>query len=65
MLWERHRLALALLAPVLLYWQLETPINDVTALAGDPSVNASYYAPLRAELERLAGGRPARSSRSR
>jgi hypothetical protein len=55
-LWDRRRLTLLLLAPVLLYWQLETPINDVVALAGDPSVNASYYAPLRAELQRLAGG---------
>jgi hypothetical protein len=54
-LWERRRLALALLAPVLLYWQLETPINDVAELAGDPSVNASYYAPLVAELQRLSG----------
>jgi len=59
-LWERRRLALALLAPALLYWQLETPINDVVALAGDPSVNASYYAPLRAELQRLAREAPLR-----
>ncbi len=59
-LWGRHRLALALLAPVLLYWQLETPLNDYAALAGDPSVNASYYAPLLAELNRLAGGMPLR-----
>jgi hypothetical protein len=49
-LWERHRLALLILAPVLLYWQLETPINDVSELVGDPSVNASYYAPLLGEL---------------
>jgi hypothetical protein len=55
-LWDRRRLALLLLAPVLLYWQLETPINDVAELVGDPSVNASYYAPLSAELQRLAGG---------
>jgi hypothetical protein len=59
-LWKRHRLALALLAPVLLYWQLETPLNDYAALAGDPSVNASYYAPLVAELDRLADGAPLR-----
>ena len=59
-LWERHRLALALLAPVLLYWQLETPLNDFAALAGDPSVNASYYAPLLAELNGLADGAPLR-----
>jgi hypothetical protein len=59
-LWERRRLALALLAPALLYWQLETPINDFAALANNPSVNASYYAPLSTELLRLAGGRPLR-----
>jgi hypothetical protein len=56
-LWDRHRLILCLLVPVLLYWQIETPINDETALAGDPSVHASYYAPLRAELRTLTGGR--------
>jgi hypothetical protein len=56
-LWDRHRLILCLLAPVLMYWQLETPINDEAALAGDPSVHASYYAPLRAELRSLTHGR--------
>jgi hypothetical protein len=54
----RHPLVLLTLAPVLLYWQLETPINDVRALAGDPSVNAAYYAPLRAELHILDRTRP-------
>ena len=48
------------LAPVLLYWQLETPINDVSELAGDPSVNASYYAPLLGELQHRAHGAPLR-----
>jgi hypothetical protein len=56
-LWERHRLILCLLVPLLLYWQIETPINDEAELAGDPSVHASYYAPLRAELRTLTGGR--------
>ncbi len=55
--WDRHRLILCLLVPVLLYWQIETPINDETALAGDPSVHVSYYAPLRAELRGLTRGR--------
>ena len=59
-LWERHRLALLVLAPVLLYWQLETPINDVSELVGDPSVNASYYAPLLGELQHRAHGAPLR-----
>ncbi|HEY2283460.1 MAG TPA: hypothetical protein VGH60_07925 [Solirubrobacteraceae bacterium] len=56
-LWDRHRLILCLLVPVLLYWQIETPINDQLELAGDPSVHASYYAPLRAELRTLTDGR--------
>jgi hypothetical protein len=55
--WDRHRLILCLLAPLLLYWQIETPINDEIALAGDPSVHAAYYAPLRAELRSLTHGR--------
>jgi hypothetical protein len=56
--WDRHRLILCLLAPALLYWQLETPINDERAIAGDPSVHAAYYAPLRAELRKLNGTHP-------
>ncbi len=60
-LWEHHRLALLALAPVLLYWQLETPINDVSELVGDPSVNASYYAPLLGELQHRAHGAPLRA----
>ncbi len=58
-LWGNHRRILLVLAPVLLYWQLETPINDVSSLVGDPSVHAAYYAPLRAELRSLDGN-PAR-----
>jgi hypothetical protein len=58
-LWERRRAALALLAPALLYWQLVTPIRDLASIAGDPSVRASYYAPLLAELHTLDGGRSA------
>jgi hypothetical protein len=56
-LWDRHRLILLLLAPLLLYWQIETPINDEIKIAGDPSVHAAYYAPLRAELLSLTHGR--------
>ncbi|MGH2855307.1 MAG: hypothetical protein ACRDLF_14070, partial [Solirubrobacteraceae bacterium] len=59
-LWERRRLVLLALAPALVYWQLETPLNDVSALTGDPSVSASYYAPLLGELERRAQGAPLR-----
>jgi hypothetical protein len=55
-LWQRHRPLLFALAPALLYWQLATPIRDYAAIADDPSVTASYYAPLRAELRRLDPG---------
>jgi hypothetical protein len=54
-LWGQHRRILLALAPVLLYWQLETPVNDVSSLVGDPSVQAAYYAPLRTELRLLDG----------
>jgi hypothetical protein len=57
-LWERRRVALLALAPLVLYWQFVTPIHDVGALAGDPSVSASYYAPVLAELKRVRHGEP-------
>jgi hypothetical protein len=57
-MWERRRLALFLLSPLLLYWQLIAPIHDARAIAGDPSVNASYYAPLLSELRLLRHGTP-------
>ncbi|MHB1808952.1 MAG: hypothetical protein ACYCU0_06615 [Solirubrobacteraceae bacterium] len=56
---DGRRLLLAL-APLLLYWQLATSIDDQVALAGDPTVNASFYAPLRAELRRLSRDGPIR-----
>jgi hypothetical protein len=52
-LWDRRRGVLCLLAPVLLYWQLNTPIGDLSLIAGQPSANASYYAPLLSELRHL------------
>ncbi|HTB49546.1 MAG TPA: hypothetical protein VK701_01080 [Solirubrobacteraceae bacterium] len=57
-LWEHRRVALLALAPMLVYWQLVTPIDDVAASAGNPSASASYYAPLLSELEQLRRGRP-------
>jgi hypothetical protein len=58
-LWDTRRTTLLLLAPVLLYWQLVTPIRDYTSIAGDPSTQASYYAPVLAELHKLSHGKPA------
>ena len=57
-LWGKHRTVLLALAPVLLYWQLATPIHDYSSISGDRSVKASYYAPVLAELQRLSGGKP-------
>jgi hypothetical protein len=57
-LWDGRRTLLLGLAPVLLYWQLVTPIRDYRSIASDPSVHASYYAPLLTELRRLGAGEP-------
>ena len=54
---------LAALAPLLVYWQVRAPVADTVAVAGNPSVKASYYAPVLAELRRLHvgyGATPAR-----
>jgi hypothetical protein len=42
-LWPHRRRRLLALAPFLLYWQLQTPIDDWVRSSGDPSVKASYY----------------------
>jgi hypothetical protein len=58
-----RRWTLIALAPFLLYWQANAPLADFTAAASDPSVDASYYAPLLGELRALGvgyGARPAR-----
>jgi hypothetical protein len=57
-LWDTRRTTLLLLAPLLLYWQLATPIRDYSSIAGDPSVKASYYAPVLTELQKLTHGKP-------
>lgn len=59
-LWPGHRRRLLLLAPILLYWQLSTPIDDWWQARKDPSVHAAYHAPLKAELQRRTGGAPTR-----
>ena len=59
----RGRLLLVALAPLMLYWQIKAPLSDYRAVRGNPSVKASFYAPLLAELRRLDvgyGARPAR-----
>jgi hypothetical protein len=58
-----RRRALVALAPFLFYWQANAPVADYASTVGNPSVNASYYAPLIGELHALGvgyGARPAR-----
>jgi hypothetical protein len=51
---RERRSALLVLALPLAYWQLQAPIRDVVVANGDPSTQASYYAPL----ERFLAGEP-------
>jgi hypothetical protein len=55
-------LALIALAPFLIYWQAVAPVTDVISATSDPSVSASYYAPLLGELRArsIGYGSPAR-----
>ncbi|MEI2702330.1 MAG: hypothetical protein V9E83_08015 [Baekduia sp.] len=59
-LWPAHRRRLLWLAPVLVYWQLYPAFDDWRQARDDPSTEAAFYAPLKAELARLTGGAPAR-----
>ena len=45
-LWDRRRVALALLALPLAYWQLQAPARDAAVAAGDRSTSAAYFRPL-------------------
>ena len=44
-----------LLVPALVYWQWTAPVDDWRHAAADPSVRASYYGGLLAELRRSPG----------
>jgi hypothetical protein len=57
-LWDRRRVALCVLAPVLVFWQVNTPIGDLSQIYGQESVHASYYAPLLSELRLLRHDEP-------
>lgn len=59
---RRRTLALIALAPLLIYWQAVAPVADMISAAADPSVAASYYAPLLGELRArsIGFGSPAR-----
>ena len=47
-----RRLALALIAPALLYWQWTTPVDDWRNAARDQSTEPAYYAGMLSFLER-------------
>ncbi|HEX3510305.1 MAG TPA: hypothetical protein VHT27_04310 [Solirubrobacteraceae bacterium] len=60
---RRRRIALALLAPLLLYWQANAPAADFASAIEDPATAQSFYRPLLGELRALGvgyGARPAR-----
>jgi hypothetical protein len=54
---------LLVLAPALLYWQVNAPLADFSSGISDPAVNASYYTPLLGELRALGVGYAARPAR--
>jgi hypothetical protein len=57
-LWERRRLALALLAPLLVFWQVNTPIGDLSGIYGQQSAHTGYYTPLLSKMQALRHGQP-------
>jgi len=50
-LWPGRRLVFLALAPMLLYWQWHTPIDDWARAAADPSTRPAYAAGLNAFLD--------------
>jgi hypothetical protein len=61
-LWGRHRerWVLALLVPLLVYWQWSPVVRDLESVRAQPSVQASYYAPILGFLAAETRGDPAR-----
>ncbi len=56
LLWPRdRRRLLAVVVLPLAYWTADPAVRDWIQAGGDPSVRASYYAPLLAELKRRGG----------
>src|SRR5690606_22580940 len=57
--WGRRRAVLVIGALALtLYWQWVAPVRDLPDAVGERSVEAAYYEPLLAELDRRAGPEP-------
>ena len=51
-----RRIALIVLAPLLLYWQANAPVADFSSAIADPATESSFYAPLVSELRTLGVG---------
>ena len=60
---RRRRIILLVLAPFLLYWQVNAPLSDFASAISNPAAQASYYTPLLAELRALDIGYSARPAR--
>ena len=60
-LWrDGHRLLLAALLPLLVYWQWSPVVRDLQSVHAEPSVKASYYEPIRSFLAPKMAGHPSR-----
>ncbi len=62
-LWPRgsyHRILLLLLLPAVVYYQWTPVLRDLEEVRAEPSVNASYYAPISGFLGPKTAGEPAR-----
>ena len=55
---DRRPALLAVVAVPLVYWQLNSPVDDPITAVGEPETQRSYYAPLLSELDQLTGGGP-------
>lgn len=59
-LWPHRRTAVLLAAPVLLWWQWGTAVDDVVRATGDDYARAATYRPLLAAIREHAPGGPHR-----
>lgn len=54
-LWRRQHLVLAMLAPILIFWQWSPVVRDLERVHAEPSVNAGFYEPVRDFLRGARG----------
>ena len=58
--WPRRRLAVLVLAPLILAWQVIPVVRDLRLTEGEPSVQAGFYGPLVRTLDERLERQPAR-----